>query len=463
MDAFAEKPYKIVPKSQDEAFVVVPRFVPFNVGWLHEQNDAWNVFVVNKYVDWITELPDDIRDRVGIEQQYEEAQVHDDTVEFSSEDERDQAWDDLGGRDGGLYRRKGDTEIKIKNGKEFEIIAELIEQGNLPFTPQPVADEDLRDDRSGIQLRPYQERAWEKFRETGMVGIYWCPGAGKTFISLYIGDRINGKKLVVVPSRTLKEQWEDAIHGRKEKYPGAVDPGEWEIQTYQYLTHRNNLEDYQNDAVTLTIFDECHRLPANTFSKLATIDTTYRMGLSASPYREDGRTDYIFALTGYPIGLKWQELIELGAVQEPDVTVYLYSTQHRKRKDVANIVAERAGKILIFCDAIQKGKRLSQELDVPFVHGDTSDRMETFRENRVVIGSRVADEGVSLDELDTVVEYDFHGGSRRQEAQRVGRVMHSDGKGEHIVMMTDEEYEKHGQRLYSLEEQGFNIRFERRR
>jgi superfamily II DNA or RNA helicase len=89
--------------------------------------------------------------------------------------------------------------------------------------------------------------------------------------------------------------------------------------------------------------------------------------------------------------------------------------------------------------------------------------METFHEHRVVIGSRVADKGVSLDGLNTVVEYGFHGGSRRQEAQRVGRVMHADGKGEHILMITDEEYEKHGQRLYSLEEQGFNIRFERRR
>lgn len=456
LDAFAEKPYKIVPKSQDEAFIVVPRFVPFNVGWLHDQDDAWNVFVVNKYVDWITELPDDIRDRVGIDKQYEKARVDNGTIEFSSEDERDQAWDDLGGQDGGLYSRKGDREIQIKSGKEFEVIAELIEQGNLPFTPQPVADDDLRPEQGDVDLRPYQERAWERFTETGMVGIYWCPGAGKTFLSLYAGDRLEGKKLVVVPSNTLKEQWRNRI---KEF---CSNPGEWKVRTYQYIT-QYHMDKYQKKDFVLTIFDESHHLPANSFSKLATISTKYRMGLSASPYREDGRTDYIFALTGYPIGLKWQELIELGVVQEPDVMVYLYSTHHRKRKDVQNIIAERAGKILVFCDSIQKGKRLSSELDVPFVHGETRDRMEKFEDNRVVIGSRVADEGLSMDGLNTVVEYDFHGGSRRQEAQRVGRVMHGDGRGEHILMMTDEEYEKHGQCLYSLEEQGFNVRIERRR
>ena len=41
--------------------------------------------------------------------------------------------------------------------------------------------------------------------------------------------------------------------------------------------------------------------------------------------------------------------------------------------------------------------------------------------------------------------------------------MHGDGEGEHVIMMTDKEYEKHGSRLCSLEEQGFNIRIDRRR
>jgi DNA excision repair protein ERCC-3 len=456
LEHFAEKPYKILPKSEDEAYIVVPRFIPFNVGWLHDQDEAWNIFVINKYVDWITELPEDIRDRVGIDQKYEKAKVEDRTAEFASKDERDQAWDDLGGTDGGLYRREDDTKIQIKKDNEFQVIAELIEAGNLPFTPQPVAEEDLRDDRSDIELRPYQQRAWEKFTDTGMVGVYWSPGAGKTFVSLYAGDRIKGKKLVVVPSNTLKEQWNERIKNFSQY------PEEWEVQTYQYIT-QYHLDEYQDANISLTVYDESHHLPANSFSKLAMINTKYRLGLSASPYREDGRTDYIFALTGYPVGLKWRELIELGVVEEPDIKVYLYSTQHRKQQDAAEAITERTGKILVFCDSIQKGKQLSKKLNVPFVHGQTRNRMEIFDGNRVVIGSRVADEGLSVDDLECVIEYDFHGGSRRQEAQRVGRVMHGDGEGEHVLMMTDDEYEKCGSRLYSLEEQGFNIRIERRR
>jgi hypothetical protein len=40
--------------------------------------------------------------------------------------------------------------------------------------------------------------------------------------------------------------------------------------------------------------------------------------------------------------------------------------------------------------------------------------------------------------------------------------MHNDTEGEsgeHIVLMTDEEYEKFSDRLLSLEEKGFNIEF----
>jgi DNA excision repair protein ERCC-3 len=88
--------------------------------------------------------------------------------------------------------------------------------------------------------------------------------------------------------------------------------------------------------------------------------------------------------------------------------------------------------------------------------------MDTFEQNQVMIGSRVADEGLSLTELDVVIEIDFHGGSRRQEAQRYGRAMHGESTGEHIILMTDTEYENHSKRLLALEEQGINIVPERR-
>lgn len=92
--------------------------------------------------------------------------------------------------------------------------------------------------------------------------------------------------------------------------------------------------------------------------------------------------------------------------------------QRQKRHDVADLVAERPGKNLILCDSLDRGDQLFKDLNVPFVHAGTTDRMETFKNNGVVIGSRVADEGLSLRELDVVIEYDFQAapGGRRRSA-----------------------------------------------
>lgn len=455
LEAFVEKPYTMIPRGDDEAWVIVPRWVPFNVGWLERQDDSYNHFVVNKYVNWISELPSDIKDSVGIEQEFDEATVEESIAEFADESERDRAWDMLGGREGGLYQRKGDEKIKIKSGKEFDVIAELIENGNLPFSSQPVKEADLRSDFENVELRSYQERAWEKFKETGMVGVYWPPGTGKTFLALYAGDRLRGKKLIVVPQKTLEEQWEERIAEFCEH------PEEWDIRTYQYLTYGDNMEEYNQEDLVFTVWDEAHRLPSQTYSKLSTLDTKYRMGLTASPYREDEKTKFIFALTGYPVGLNWDEFVELGVTEYPDVRVYLHRTQRQKAK-TAQELADDPGKMVFFCDEIDAGKKLADKLDAPFVYGETSNRMDVFRNNRVIVSSRVGDEGMSLPSLSRVVEFSFHGGSRRQEIQRAGRVMHNDTDGEageHIVLMTDDEYEKFGDRLLSLEEKGFNIEY----
>lgn len=458
LKSFAQKPYVIIPRTKNEAYVIVPRFVPFHIGWLTRQTESYNVFIINKYIDWIAPLPHDIKSRVSFTSYLSKSiVVHSKDGKSSileiNPEEFDKTWskykDKLHGRVSG-----SDDQIKIKKGREFDLIADLINDGMLPFEPKPVAQEDLRKDTDIIKLREYQQRALDKFLSYGAIGVFWAPGAGKTFLALKAGNLIKGKKLVVVPQRTLVEQWNERIglYGLR-KY-------EWEVQTYHYVIR--HIDDYQKKQIKLLVFDEVHHLPANNFSKLSTLNTDYRIGLSASPYREDGRTEYIFALSGFPVGLKWRELISLGYVDEPDVKVYLYNTWLQKERDLENVVYGRIGKILIYCDSINIGTRLSNDMGIPFVYGASKNRIETIRNNRIVLASRVADEGLSIKDLDTVIEFDFLYGSRRQEAQRAGRVMHGEGEGEHIVMMTEEEFSKYDKRLFSLEEQGFKIRFERR-
>lgn len=494
--AFAEQPYKLLPKSENEYYVITPRFVPFSVGHLRDADEAWKTFVINKYVNWLGDLPEDFRDRIEFEQKYETAVVEDGVLTVDP-DELSEAWDEFStarspdaippddiledmdwnklqglGKRHGVYRQnmgretledrlrelRSDDKIPLKDSREFDVIAGLIEDGNLPFAPNAVDPKTLRPDPENVVLRDYQERAWDAFLEAGQVGVFWPPGMGKTFFGMYAGDRLPGDKLVIVPSSTLESQWETRIEETVEH------PEEWEVRTYQYMTTGDNAQDYQGDnAPRLTIYDEAHTLPANTFSKLATIETQTRIGLSATPYREDDRTDYIFALTGIPVGIEWEELVEHGYLEYPTVSLYLYRTRRQKVADLHDLT-DGAGKTLIYCDGIDAGKKLARELDVPFVYGETpkADRIEMLRDNRVIIASRVADEGVSLDELDQIIQFDFHGASRRQELQRAGRLMHTDGLGHHIIQMTDDEHEKFSGRLLSLEEKGIQIQAERR-
>lgn len=71
--------------------------------------------------------------------------------------------------------------------------------------------------------------------------------------------------------------------------------------------------------------------------------------------------------------------------------------------------------------------------------------------------SRVGDEGVSLPDIRRVIEVDFLFGSRRQEAQRLGRLFHGTQPGEHIILMTERELVDHEKRLYAIYDKGWNI------
>ena len=46
------------PENSDEWFVAVPKFLDFSIGWLDHTTKGYNVFVINKYTQWLEELPD---------------------------------------------------------------------------------------------------------------------------------------------------------------------------------------------------------------------------------------------------------------------------------------------------------------------------------------------------------------------------------------------------------------------
>ena len=443
---FLAEPYVIMPKREVkgravEWYVIVPKIIDFQLGWLERSTRSYNIFLVNQYVRWFSEIPKELEEKFQLKPL--PVQVADGLL-LTPPEVQDEAWNRYRKY---LSRREGSEAIRIKRGREFHLIAQIIEDGSLPFIPQPVDPKDVRPDPpTKIKLRDYQKEAWEKFLKYGAIGVFWPFGTGKSFFGTYALAAIKGRKLVVVPTRTLKEQWIERI-----KEYTRIDY-EVEVETY-HAFHKVKDKEY-----TLIIFDECQHLPADTFIRLSTLKTKYRMGFSGSPYREDGRVNYIIALTGYPVGLSWDKFFELGLIRKPQVTLFILKRPKDKLRKLERLLAQETGKTIIFCDSIDLGQTIAKKHGLTFVHGQTARRLEKIRENEVVVVSRVGDEGISIPEIDTLIEVDFLYGSRMQESQRSGRLLHSRKEAtNHYILMTEEELERYGKRLLTLYERGYRI------
>lgn len=444
IDEFLSKPFVTVPKGNNQWYVIVPRFIDLQVGWLTKQTESFNVFVVDTYSNWLYGIPQAIREAIDFEEPLPILVQNDFIrVDPAIQDRVFAKYKKF------LNRRDGTGTIKIKPRLKFNLIASLVKDGILPFTPQHVSSADIIERSIQLKLRPYQEEALHKFLNYGSVGIYWMPSAGKTIIGLYIMNMIRGRKLVVVPTRTLVEQWRERIT----KYT-KIPVHEYDLITYN-SAHKVLGREYM-----FTIFDECHHLPANAFSRLALIKTKYRMGLSATPYREDGRNELIFSLTGFPIGLDWKSLLDASIVKRPKVSVTITANESGKTTALDNLLKASSKKTLIFCDNIASGKRIASRHNLKFIYGNSKNRLLTATNEKTFVISRVGDEGISLENLERVIEFAFLFGSRRQELQRLGRLFHSSFQGEHIILMTRDEYALYRKRLFSLYEKGMDVNIE---
>jgi len=444
LDQFFRKPYVLLPRKEQEWYLIVPRFIDLQVGWLERQTESFNIFVVNRYIDWITEVPQLIREELGFKPSLP-ITVRGDFL-YTDRDHIDEVWKRYRNH---LSRREGDK-IRIRKRRHFSLICALVRDGILPFDPKPVDSKDLIDRKPKFELdfMPSQKEAWNKFLHYGVLGVYWPPRGGKTFLGMYAMSHLKGKKLIIVPTVTLKEQWESRI-----KEYTNVPSSEYEIITY----HASRKPAYLDKEYTLTIYDEVQHLPANIFSRLALLNTKYRMGLSATPFREDGRTELIFALSGFPIGLDWASFLKLQIIKKPTVDLHIVRNVTEKIVKIDEILKESDKKTIIFCDSIRLGKILASKFNTDFIYSQTKKRLEKIYTLQTSVVSRVGDEGISLGKLERVIEADFLFGSRRQELQRLGRLFHSEFKGEHHIIMTEEQYSLYKKRLYGVLEKGFEI------
>ncbi len=150
--------------------------------------------------------------------------------------------------------------------------------------------------------RPFQQEAltaWKKNKGRGVVVL--PTGAGKTQLAMMAIEDRRRSTLIVVPTLELVRQWYDLLGATFGVPIGIVGGGEHEVRPLTVTTYDSayiHLE-HLGDRFGFIVFDECHHLPSATYSLAARhAIAPFRLGLTATPERLDGRENLLDDLIG---------------------------------------------------------------------------------------------------------------------------------------------------------------------
>jgi hypothetical protein len=452
IQATLTRPYTLLPINEHESWLIHWRGVKMPIfGWVVAQEPAFLKARVTRSMDLLTPLPGWMKQELGWKDPEHKAVIDGTRTGIQVTEGDEQSFRRRYGKH--LGAKQSDGTIKIKGGDAWiKLVAALVRDGILPYSPMPVAAEHWNQDSSNIPAvlwdiiekkqreaaDPYITRAVSEFMSKGAVFVGYPPGSGKTLTTCLILNHFKGRVLLLADTTMLIDQWRD----RLQKFAPAADVT---LSTYQ------GAQKYIAQEWDLIVADEAQRLPANTFSRLAFIKTKYRLGLSGTAWREDDRQHLIVALSGFPVAIRWAEMIQAGVLRRPRIIVATVQNEAAKTIYVKQLVSKRKGRALIFCDWIEQGQALANALDVPFVHGASPRKLQTIEESEVCVVSRIGDRGISLPDLRLVIEVAGAGAAREQFAQRVGRLLHGSFEGEFITIFTPEEAAKYRGRVFGVE------------
>lgn len=152
-----------------------------------------------------------------------------------------------------------------------------------------------------IGLRDYQERALEEWLSDKRGCIVLPTGSGKTYVALAAISEISAATLIVVPTLDLVDQWKEKLSIFGGEWVGEYTGRRKELKPVTVATYDSayiNAEKLGN-RFALLVFDEVHHLPGEAYVQIAEMSAApYRLGLTATYEREDGRHGLLPELVG---------------------------------------------------------------------------------------------------------------------------------------------------------------------
>jgi superfamily II DNA or RNA helicase len=178
--------------------------------------------------------------------------------------------------------------------RHYRVIVELLRQQQIAIADEARAFQPLECKlRSTRTAFPHQQEALTTWWNQGGRGIVVLPtGTGKTFVALLAIAHVGRPTLVITPTIPLMNQWYGEMLSAFGTPVGLLGGGYYDFQPLTVTTYDSayiHLERWGNK-FGLIVFDECHHLPSASyqFAAIGAI-APYRLGLTATPERADGR------------------------------------------------------------------------------------------------------------------------------------------------------------------------------
>ncbi|KAL8772760.1 MAG: hypothetical protein Q9209_002105 [Squamulea sp. 1 TL-2023] len=342
----------------------------------------------------------------------------------------------------------------------------------------PMLNIDLK---SIAKIRDYQEKSLRKMfgNNRARSGIIVLPcGAGKTLVGITAACTVKKGVIILCTSSMSVVQWRNEFlkwsnispddiaiftSDHKERFRNATGIV---VSTYSMVTQtRARSHDAQKmmDFLTsrewgLMILDEVHVVPASIFRKVThSIATHSKLGLTATLLREDDKiTDLNFLIGPKLYEANWMELADQGHIAKvqcaevwcPMTTEFfqeylretsrkralLYIMNPRKFQACQFLIdyhERRGDKVIVFSDNVYALQMYAKKLEKFFIYGGTSQAerlrvLENFQHSdrvNTIFLSKIGDTSLDLPEATCLIQISSHYGSRRQEAQRLGRIL----------------------------------------
>jgi superfamily II DNA or RNA helicase len=156
-----------------------------------------------------------------------------------------------------------------------------------------------------LEMEPYphQAEALSAWKQAGRCGVVVLPtAAGKTYLAQMCLEQTPRSTLIVVPTLDLMHQWyAHLLAAFPDAEVGLLGGGSHDRTAILVATYDSAAihAEHLGDLYGFLIFDECHHLPTDFYRVIAEYSIApYRLGLTATPERSDGKHAELNELIG---------------------------------------------------------------------------------------------------------------------------------------------------------------------